>query len=65
MQPDFEGKYSMRLHQADPEQVILVLDVAKNMTALRLSRHEDPIRFPDTPHALLKNFKKKDEDVST
>ncbi|KAL0902246.1 hypothetical protein ABMA27_000163 [Loxostege sticticalis] len=51
---------SLTLHRAEPEQVILVLEAAKKMASLRVSRHEDPVRFPSTPHDLFKTFKVKD-----
>ncbi|CAH2985534.1 unnamed protein product [Chilo suppressalis] len=49
----------MHLERVDQEQIFFPLDVAKKRCCVRISRHEDPLRFPPTPHDLLKAFKIK------
>ncbi|KAL4717596.1 hypothetical protein ACJJTC_000745 [Scirpophaga incertulas] len=55
----YETSSSLNLDRAEPEQIILVLEVAKNSSCMRVSRHEDPLRFPSTPTALFKAFRVK------
>ncbi|XP_028034227.1 probable 3',5'-cyclic phosphodiesterase pde-5 [Bombyx mandarina] len=43
------------LERSDPQQVELVLEVAKKGTSKRVSRFDDPLRFPETPLSLLKS----------
>ncbi|KAJ0184013.1 hypothetical protein K1T71_000436 [Dendrolimus kikuchii] len=47
------------LIRAEPRQVIFVLEAAKRGSCLRVSRSDEPLRFPDTPYSLLKAFKVK------
>ncbi|CAB3226351.1 unnamed protein product [Arctia plantaginis] len=53
-----QNEVSNRLVRADPQHVMMVLDVAKRGECRRLCRNDDPLHFPETPVTLFRAFKK-------
>ncbi|XP_063837474.1 probable 3',5'-cyclic phosphodiesterase pde-5 isoform X1 [Ostrinia nubilalis] len=60
---DKSNTSTLTLDRVDLDQVTLVLEAAKKMTSLRVSRHEDPARFPKTPRAIFETLKDMDTSI--